>query len=240
MLEGKKNMSQQIIDYIFGQIKEGKLKPGDKLTNERELCETLGVSRPPLREALKSLTNIGILIAKQGGGTYVNEYNGDYIKSILKFVLVFSDQMLFDYVQMRKAIESEATKLATKLATEDELDKLKEIIEQREDLSKKDFKENRDKLKQLDFKFHLEIARMSGNTVFYEFIKGLSRALSEHQNISAIASKTPDSSNSYHRKIYNAMIDRHAELASLIMYEHIQNIEAAILSKIIKNNTKKK
>ena len=52
----KKNYSDQVFDYLFEEIKAGRMKPGDKLPNERDLSQALGVSRPSLREALRAMT----------------------------------------------------------------------------------------------------------------------------------------------------------------------------------------
>ncbi len=58
----RKKLSDQVRDYIRRQIEKGSLRPGDRI-RERELCETLGLSRTPIREALIQLTTEGIVEA---------------------------------------------------------------------------------------------------------------------------------------------------------------------------------
>ena len=70
----KKNYSDQVFDYLFEEIKAGRMKPGDKLPNERDLSQALGVSRPSLREALRAMTQLGLVTTRHGGGTYINTY----------------------------------------------------------------------------------------------------------------------------------------------------------------------
>ena len=69
----RSTMSKDIIRMIIDMINTGKLRPGSKLPSERELMEQLKVSRSPVREALRSLTLVGLLETVPGGGTYVSE-----------------------------------------------------------------------------------------------------------------------------------------------------------------------
>jgi len=55
------SISEQVSGRIVAMIKSGNLKSGDKLPTEQQMCLALGISRPPLREALKALTLIGVL-----------------------------------------------------------------------------------------------------------------------------------------------------------------------------------
>ncbi len=223
-----KNYSQQIIDYFFTEIKEGRLNPGDKLKGERELCDILGVSRPPLREALKALSTIGVLTTRSSSGTYVNRYDEEYLSGVLRFATIFSDELLIDYLQLRKSLESEAAKLAAMNATEEDLTEIKRIIREREILSEIEgvtIEEIHKDLKRLDYLFHIAVAKASKNVVFAEFIKSIGRALSLHQDLSAHSLDDTKVTNKFHRQIYDAIETRQPELSAMIMYKHIETIE---------------
>lgn len=69
----KQSARDLAIEYLLQEIKKGNLKAGDKLLNERKLSENLGISRVPLREAICTLSTLGILEAHQGDGTYVSD-----------------------------------------------------------------------------------------------------------------------------------------------------------------------
>lgn len=224
------NYSQKIIDYFFKELQEKRLLPGDKLKSERELCELLGVSRPPLREALRALCIIGVFTTKQGNGTFVSDYNAKYLEGILRFTVVFSEELPNDYIQLRKALESEAARLAAIHATEEDLEDIRFALEEREQISKNhDPTTIRAELKKFDYMFHTSIAKASKNIVFLEFIKSISFALSVHQDITASRFKTPDLSNNFHRQIYYAIKSRQPEIASMIMYKHIESLEDVML-----------
>ena len=67
------SISEQVSNRILNMIKSGNLKAGDKLPTEQQMCLALGISRPPLREALKALTLMGILESRQGGRYMVTD-----------------------------------------------------------------------------------------------------------------------------------------------------------------------
>lgn len=228
----KKNYSQLIIEYLLDEIKNGRLKPGDKIPTERELCESLGVSRPPIREALKALSTIGILTTRQGGGSYVNTYDASYLQGILRFATLFSNELLVDFIQLRMALESEAAKLAALHADEAVLDRLESLICEREKLAL-DYQGHtydvQNELDRLDYDFHIAITEASGNVVFTEFIRSITLALKEHQHYSALQEKSPDRSNKYHRQIFEAIESHNPDLAGLLMYDHLASVKKAVI-----------
>lgn len=231
--ENGKNNSQQIFDFLFSQIKNGVLKPGDKLPTERTLSETLGVSRNSLREALKALSYIGLVSTRQGGGTYVTCHNADFLSSVLKYITVIDDNLIYEVLQVRGALESEAARLATENATNEEINKIEEIITKRENLTQsmeQNPEKYREELNELDSKFHMAISKASGNSVIFEFISAISDIFRIHQNKAAEWFQSPSKSNTFHRKIFNAMKNRNPELAKEIMFQHIESISTAIFS----------
>ena len=66
-------LSDAIVRQLESMILEGSLKAGDALPPERALAEQFGVSRPSLREAIQKLAARGLLVSRQGGGTYVSD-----------------------------------------------------------------------------------------------------------------------------------------------------------------------
>ena len=61
----RKRFSDEIVEQMISLIKDGRLKPGDSLPSEREIAQKPGASRPPLREALKTLECLGFIEIKQ-------------------------------------------------------------------------------------------------------------------------------------------------------------------------------
>lgn len=224
----KKNYSDQIFNYLFNEIKEGRMKPGDKLPNERELSVRLGVSRPSLREALRAMTQLGLLNTRHGGGSYINYFDDAYLKSILQYMTVISDDLLIDLVQMRKTLEAEATGLAALNATEQDLDTIEHFAREREQLyldHRNDLKAVRTELNDLDYAFHKSIAEASKNKVFAAFIASIHSTITAHQNRVSARPDLASCVNDDHRAIVQALRARDAEKARALMYHHMQSVE---------------
>ena len=117
----KQSLTQQTAQRLYNQIAvEKQLAPGEKLPNELELAQTLGVSRATLREAIRTLTAQGVLEVRRGKGTFVSEQVNkidDYGFSSLERVR----GQLRDLFELRTIFEPKAARLACRRATEEEL-----------------------------------------------------------------------------------------------------------------------
>ena len=115
------NLSQQTMERLYNTIvAEKRMQPGDKLPNELELSEQLGVSRATLREALRMLIARGVLEVRRGKGTFVSER----VEEIENFGFSDVGQLrgqLRDLFELREIFEPGAARLACRRATEEEL-----------------------------------------------------------------------------------------------------------------------
>jgi len=153
-------VSDEIINQVKSLISEGKLKPGDQLPSERELIKQLGVSRPALREALKSLIAMGFLEVKQAKRTFVKSVTSERMRDPLSLLIKADTQKIFDLIEVRKAIEALGAFHAAQRATEEDIKQLESIVEEME----KAFDEGRSWEKQ-DADFHLAMAQATHNTI---------------------------------------------------------------------------
>ena len=224
----KRSYSDQVFQYLFNEIKAGRMKPGDKLPNERDLSQALGVSRPSLREALRAMTQLGLVTTRHGGGTYINNYDDAYLRSILQYITVISDDLLVDLIQVRKTLEAEATQLAAQNATEEDLEKIESYAQKRADLCERyhdDLNAVRQELNALDYNFHKSIAEASKNKVIAAFILSIHSTFTEHQNRVAAKSSISSAVNQKHFEIVAALKKRDGNLARALMHEHLQMVE---------------
>ena len=115
------NRAQQTARRLYeGIVLEGRFGPGEKLPNELELSESLGVSRTTLRDAIRTLTARGVLEVRRGKGTFVAQRVGeldDYGFADLGRV----KGQLRDLFELRSIFEPDAARLACRRATEEEL-----------------------------------------------------------------------------------------------------------------------
>ena len=80
-----KSLKDHVYDFLSAQIQENRFKPGEKI-NEKSLCEDLGISRTPVREALIELANEGLLERRPRRGFVVKELTKEEVKEIYKIL----------------------------------------------------------------------------------------------------------------------------------------------------------
>jgi DNA-binding FadR family transcriptional regulator len=124
-------LSDDAVGAIRTMILDGRLRAGDKLPIERELAAELGVSRGTLREAVRSLTMIGVLDTRQGDGTYVTSLEPHLLLGSLAITMdLHPDSSELFLLETRRALESHATSRAAVRLSEPELARLAEILDE--------------------------------------------------------------------------------------------------------------
>lgn len=111
----------QIVERIRQWILKGKLKDGDLLPSERDLAQMFGVSRVPVREALKVLEFLGAVQHIRGKGVYVRKIGIGQVLNNIDFLMADPTHMLTDLYEARQGLESEAAMLAAERCTENDL-----------------------------------------------------------------------------------------------------------------------
>ncbi len=109
---------EQRLEYL---ILEGTLHPGEKLPPERELAKQFGVSRPSLREAIQCLEAKGLLLRRQGGGTFVQTNLWQSFSNPLAELLADHPESQFDLLETRHALEGTAAYYAALRGTDEDL-----------------------------------------------------------------------------------------------------------------------
>src|SRR5262249_15321497 len=84
-------ISEQVANRILSMVRSGNLKPGDRLPTEQQMSIALSISRPPLREALKALTLMGIVESRQGGRYTVTDLSPSRLVGPFNSILTFAD-----------------------------------------------------------------------------------------------------------------------------------------------------
>ena len=87
----RRSIAEQVSNRIMAMIKSGNLKPGDRLPTEAQMTLAFGISRPPLREALKALTLMGVLASRQGGRYTVTDLSPGRLMASFNTMLSVSD-----------------------------------------------------------------------------------------------------------------------------------------------------
>jgi GntR family transcriptional repressor for pyruvate dehydrogenase complex len=169
---------EDVVEQIRDAILQGKIKKGERLPNERELCRLFGISRSTLREGLRALEALGVVEVKLGsaGGIFATEPRGDQVGLALEALIRFSDATAQDLAEFRVSFEGETAYWAARRAAPDDVAALKEIVQEYKARAEDD-SVPWPVLAELDVKFHDAIAHASHNQVRVAIMLGLTRAL---------------------------------------------------------------
>lgn len=195
---------QQIIDKITQSLIKGELKPGDRLPPEPELAVQLGVSRTSLREALKTLGGLGVLVAKKRGGTFVATSASQFMLDPLIFGLIIEKGSKDELFELRVLLEVDSVELVIKKATQAELNVLaKELDEFEQKMAEGDL----ELLGELDFQFHLRLLELTKNPTFIRIGKMVMH-LFAYPIKKTVKQVGPEYVLENHRALFRAICDR--------------------------------
>jgi GntR family transcriptional repressor for pyruvate dehydrogenase complex len=126
----RRSAAADAAEKIKALITEGSLVAGSRLPPERDLCLLLAVSRPTLREAIRSLAAMGVLQSRQGAGTYVTDLASITLAEPLRFMIGLNSRSLLELTDVRRLLESGAAEMAAREIRPDELEQLEAVIEE--------------------------------------------------------------------------------------------------------------
>jgi len=229
----QRRLSDDIVVQLEGMILEGTLKAGERLPAERALAEQFGVSRPSLREAIQKLAAKGLLVSRQGGGTYVAESLGSTFSDPLLHLLESNPEAQRDLLEFRHTLEGSCAYYAAQRATELDRQRLGEAFEALQDCYSRGGTVSRAEEGAADARFHLAIAEASHNAVLLHTIRGLFDLLKRNvvTNIGGMYAQrreTRDMLMSQHRELYQAIIEGRAEAAREVSNRHIHYVQEVL------------
>lgn len=212
------SLYHQVVENIRTLVLEGKLKPGEKLPSERELAEMYGVSRVPVREALKTLEFLGILKSVRGDGVYIQKLQAeDLLGNVAFAVQEDENDLLQELFEARVVIEVKAAQLAAVRRTEEDLEEMLEAVLDME----RDILLNRD-ASMSSYRFHLAITKASHNRVLYRMHENLSSILKLSRKKSLSIQGHGHVALEFHKQLLTEIRNQNADRAGELMMEHLQ------------------
>ncbi|HXN98282.1 MAG TPA: FadR/GntR family transcriptional regulator [Candidatus Acidoferrales bacterium] len=202
-----------------------KLKPGDKLPSERELAETLQVSRSSIRDAIRGLELLGLVEPRQGAGTIVRERSTDSVANPFASALKRRQNLVTELLDFRKMLEPPLAARAAANASVDEISEMEEILQRQEKTQGQG-----DPAIAEDAEFHYSIALASGNSVVLKVIDTLMDLLRDTREQSLQVEGRAQKSLAGHRRILAAIKRHDAEAAKSAMRRHIEDVEEIVLN----------
>ncbi|KOV86924.1 GntR family transcriptional regulator [Streptomyces sp. NRRL WC-3618] len=202
-------------------IVAGELAPGSRLPKEEILAGQLGLSRNSLREAVRALTAMRILITRQGDGTYVSSLEPHLLLESLSFAAdVSQGQTALQLLQVRRLLEPQATGLAAALLKPQDLHELSNILNRSRTVT------TVEEFVAHDIAFHLRIVEAVGNPVLSMLLQVLSTRTQRVRIVrGSRTSNALDNAHQDHEQILDALRSRDALLAASAATVHITAVE---------------
>ncbi|UXU76479.1 FadR/GntR family transcriptional regulator [Paracoccus sp. SMMA_5] len=219
----RKNAAEAVFEDLRSAILSGRLPVGTRLPSESKLAEHYAVSRPIIREAMRSLQTLGLTRSRSGSGSFViSDRQGPQLD--------YGDMPARDLIEARPHIEIPTAGWAALRRSDAQANRMLALCDQMER------QENPQRWVQLDSDFHCLIAEAANNTLFHQFVTGSRGAMMrQSQLVNLLADRRPKS-DIEHRRIALAIVEGRAEDARAAMQLHLAEVDRAT-SRIISDQS---
>ena len=214
VLDGYKPLRDVVFETLRDAIITQVLKPGERLM-EIQLADEMGVSRTPVREAIRKLELEGLVVMVPRKGAYVA---GVSMKDI------------HEVYEVRAALEMLAVTLAAERITDEELDALERQVLKESEAEATGDENTLDNIIYIDSTFHDIIYQAAHNQRLVQFVNILQEQLQRFRAASLSRPGRSKTALDEHKQIVEALAERNGELASKLAKEHIENAENAMIS----------
>ena len=202
---------EEVAELLRQRIFNRELAPGSWI-DELKIAKDYGISRTPLREALKVLATEGLVTMKVRRGAYVTEV---------------SEQDLNEVYHLLSLLESDAAGVVAAKATDAQLDELKALHQQLE-ATVRPSKTDREKFFEINERFHMTLLKIANNRWRDQMVADLRKVMKLNRHHSLFKAGRIEDSLAEHRAVMAALAARDASLSAQRMREHFANgLEAA-------------
>lgn len=228
---GQPQAFELVLAWVDAQILEGRLGVGDHLLAERELADTLDVSRAAVREAVRTLQAQGVVNsfvgAGPGGGTVLTSVPSRALSRLLRLHVALANFPLPDVIEVRIALERLSARLAVANASTDDLAEARRALEVMRDPAI-----NRQAFNDADTEFHVALATAAGNRLASD----LTAAIRESMRLPILDrfrhlrdwEEVVGDLRSDHEAIFAAIERRDADEAERLVEAHIRSAWLAL------------
>jgi GntR family transcriptional repressor for pyruvate dehydrogenase complex len=213
----REQISTEVAQILVRHLLGGSYQPGQRLPSERALAESLGVGRSVIREALKSLTLLGLVEVRQGDGTYLQSRGSDLLPLSFEWGLLLGDHQIQDTIEARIELETVLAGFAAERRNEQDVQKLGELLQRMRNAP------DTAAFVSADVAFHLCVAKAAQNSILEQMLTSIQSLLRSW--ITRVQDAATNRSPSYqdHVPIYAAIEQGDAAAAREAMRKHLMN-----------------
>lgn len=225
-----RKISDDIMEQLESMMLDGRLAAGQKLPPERALTEQFEVSRPSVREAIQKLEAKGLVVRKQGGGTFVCDNQLGALADPLFDLMSKNPNCQFDLLEYRLGVEGMAAYYAAMRGTPNDL---KQVQIKFDAIGSAQIENNFRLEAEAIFEFLISICIASRNTVILHLVRSMASLITDNieQNITVLA-KSPDmfeKMRDYHKKLLSAILSGKPQKAWSESHTHLTFVEKELL-----------
>jgi GntR family transcriptional repressor for pyruvate dehydrogenase complex len=223
-IEGKR-LSDGVYDRLLSLIGKGILQPGDRLWPEREMADSLRVSRQCVREALNQAKLLGLIEIRPGHGAYVKSIFPASTADFFSTLLEREPGRVLEFLRIRKLLEGWSAAEAATNATPSDIRHLADCVRRIKNIAEK-----KSLLGDTDVAFHIAIAEAAHSVVMTHLIS-LFRTTFQYVLQAQFVTRDPSRTQflvAQHVRIFNAIRSRNSAAAKKAMLMHLEHIEADI------------
>jgi DNA-binding FadR family transcriptional regulator len=217
----RQRLSEQIADQLETMIARGDFAPGDRLPAERVLAARLNVSRPSLREAIRTLANKGLLQTRPGGGSFVTDATDSPLIDSLVDLLEKEPASQYEVLEIRHALEGTAAYYAAIRASVEDRKNVRRRFEAM--IATHEAGDPGAEI-QADARFHLSVVQAAGNGILLQLMQGLFKLLhsSIGHNLDQLYEipKIFEPLSRQHENLMKAVVEGNPERARTAAQEH--------------------
>lgn len=211
-----RTLADNVFDQLRTAIVSGEFPPGSKI-NEPQLAERYGISRGPLREAIRRLEGCKLVEIKPNAGAKVVSLNGS---------------QAIEIYEIRESLEGLACRLAAARATPEDCASLRHLLAQHE--RQIESENGRGYYQQEgDLDFHFLVVQLSGNRRLFQLLCGeLYHLLRLYRTQTSRQPSRPEQAFKEHHRIVDAIEEQDGELAEILMRRHIANAKEMLITQL--------
>lgn len=226
MAERNERAYEKVIEHIKSEIWQGTLKRGERLPPERELAESLGVSRNSVREAIRTLSLLGFVSSTQGAGNFVTCDIEQNLRESLRMMVLLGETNYLQISQLRRGLESENARLAAERIAPKQGARLRELARlMREEPDPQ-------KASRYDQEFHLLLCDASGNRLIKSLFAAMLSTINDFIStmyVRIVADPgQAEALQAAHQRLADALAARDGAAAALAMCSHFEVVDASI------------
>ena len=223
--------SVEVTRHLLEYLLSGHFAPGDRIPSERQLAQALQVGRAGVREAIKSLNILGLIMVRQGDGTYLARSASSLLPEVIEWGLLLGERRVEDLIEARTNLEAFNAALAARRRTTEDVDELWKRLEAMRragpDLAV---------FVQADIDFHLHVAKMSGNEILANLARSFQSMLRVWATKIIEAERDTLSISNEHEPIVAAIAAGDTEAARSEMERHMREA-ASRLRRVLASRT---